>query len=522
MTRNRFGQRGTRLRLEPLEDRTVPSTFTVTTTLDDVTPANGKLSLREAITAANGHAGADVIVLPVGVFKITQSGAGEDANATGDFDITSPVTIAGAGAAASIIDARQQDRVFDVLGTGPSSIKAVLAGMTIRNGNVADSGGGIRVGDADLVVRDCAVVGNRASANGGGISNATSFGTENVKLVRTTVGRNVAGQEGGGLSVGTGLSDAESVLTLKDCTVRRNSAAILGGGISASSATLTHCTISGNTILSKTVTSAIGFGGGILADTATLTNCTISGNAGRFGGGVRASTATLTNCTVSGNFAIEDGGGISAATLILTSCTVSGNTAVSGSGPISRGGGIIAGTATLTNCTVSGNSATSETSQGGGIFATDAALINCTIVENSAHAGGGLFHNPGGTFSVQNTIVALNLTDFTGAGPDVAGDPFTSQGHNLIGNGAGPTGFTNGDNGDIVGGSTNPIDPKLGPLQNNGGATMTMALKAASPAIDHGDNAGAAATDQRGFGFLRKKDGNFDGLAIVDIGAFER
>jgi hypothetical protein len=74
--------------------------------------------------------------------------------------------------------------------------------------------------------------------------------------------------------------------------------------------------------------------------------------------------------------------------------------------------------------------------------------------------------------------------------------------------------------GDIVGLGANSIDPKLGPLQNNGGLTQTMALKAGSPAIDHGDNSGVPATDQRGF--VRKKDGNFDGRAIVDIGAFER
>ena len=75
---------------------------------------------------------------------------------------------------------------------------------------------------------------------------------------------------------------------------------------------------------------------------------------------------------------------------------------------------------------------------------------------------------------------------------------FTSQGHNLIGDGTGGTGFTNGVNGDIVGTSVNPIDPKLGPLKNNGGRTKTHALLAGSPAIDAGDNAGVPATDQRG------------------------
>jgi len=111
--------------------------------------------------------------------------------------------------------------------------------------------------------------------------------------------------------------------------------------------------------------------------------------------------------------------------------------------------------------------------------------------------------------------------DFTGTGPDVSG-LFTSQGHNLIGIGAFLAGFSNGVNGDIVGTAANPIDPKLGALKNNGGKTETHKLQAGSPAIDAGDNSGAPATDQRGAGFPRKKDGNGDGIAVVDIGAFEK
>ena len=125
------------------------------TTLDDVIPGNGKQSLREAITRANTTPGADAIVLPAGVFKITVAGAGEDGNLTGDFDITGTVTIQGAGAGLTIIDGQQLDRVFDVIGTAPSSIKVVLQGLTVRNGNVTGDGGGVQVGNADLVVRDC-------------------------------------------------------------------------------------------------------------------------------------------------------------------------------------------------------------------------------------------------------------------------------------------------------------------------------------------------------------------------------
>jgi hypothetical protein len=69
----------------------------------------------------------------------------------------------------------------------------------------------------------------------------------------------------------------------------------------------------------------------------------------------------------------------------------------------------------------------------------------------------------------------------------------------LIGDGT-FSGISNGVNGNIVGTNTNPIDPLLGPLQNNGGPTQTMALLPGSPAIGHGDNAKAPTTDQRGSG----------------------
>jgi hypothetical protein len=102
----------------------------------------------------------------------------------------------------------------------------------------------------------------------------------------------------------------------------------------------------------------------------------------------------------------------------------------------------------------------------------------------------------------------------------VSGADFTSQGHNLVGDRTGSTGFSNGVNGDIVGLADNPIDPKLGPLANNGGRTKTHALLAGSRAIDTGDNSLLPQTDQRGL--PRAKDGNGDGSKIVDIGAFEK
>src|SRR5262249_61484220 len=72
-------------------------------------------------------------------------------------------------------------------------------------------------------------------------------------------------------------------------------------------------------------------------------------------------------------------------------------------------------------------------------------------------------------------------------------------------------GAINGTNTDNIIGQ----DPKLGPLQNNGGPTPTHALLDGSPALDKGSNLANLATDQRGAGFARVHG------AAADIGAFE-
>ncbi|MGO8902250.1 MAG: beta strand repeat-containing protein [Isosphaeraceae bacterium] len=242
-----------------------------------------------------------------------------------------------------------------------------------------------------------------------------------------------------------------------------------------------------------------GTGGGILNDgTLAVTNTTISGNMATYqGGGIfNNGTLVVTSSTFSGNGRNNsDGGGIANfGTLAVTSSTFSDNAG-------QEGGAIFnsQGQATVTNTTISGN--TSDMN-GGGIFnQSTLAVISSTIFGNTAVAlvgGGGIFNV--NTATVNNTIIAGSTAG------DLISFGSLSGTNNLVQDGTG-TGLVN----TITG------DPLLGPLQNNGGPTQTMALLPGSPAIDAGNNAAASGltTDQRGTGFPRVLN------MTVDIGAFE-
>ena len=241
------------------------------------------------------------------------------------------------------------------------------------------------------------------------------------------------------------------------------------------------------------------FGGGLYNTIGplTLTNSIITGNAGEWmGGGIfnyYMSTLIVRDTTISGNTAGTvgtsgggGGGGIMnyGGTLTLENSTVSGNRILGWY----QGCGIHnVGVATIVNSTISGNTGGNSP---GGIVVGGEGIYNSygyLLLNNSTLAFNGLwgFTNQGGVVSLSNTILAGN-----GSGRDcynyyADSGWVQSQRYNLIGNGYGCRLNTTPE--DLIGSNEHPIDPLLGPLQDNGGPTFTHALGPGSPAIDAGE-----------------------------------
>ena len=148
---------------------------------------------------------------------------------------------------------------------------------------------------------------------------------------------------------------------------------------------------------------------------------------------------------------------------------------------------------------------------GGGIYNNSNGVftsINITIASNSAIRGigynfqgtgaGANVANTNGSLTVKNSLLAYGGTNGNAWGV------ITDGGFNISSDGS--ANFSSGS-------SFNFTDPRLGPLANYGGPTLTMALRPTSPAIDLGTSAGAPPVDQRNFS-------RPFGLG-VDVGAYE-
>ncbi len=463
------------------------ATFVVDTVVDavDASPGDGvcatagaACSLRAAIQETRALAGADTITLPAGTYDLTIAGQNEDAALRGDLDIVGPLTLSGAGAATTIVDAHGLDRAFEVRGGGVS-----LGALTIRGGDSIACGGGLRNVGA-LTIDDAIVSGNNAvrgggicndpgpgatatlaltnvtvtgnfAQEGGGIANQThsdinfpfNHGTATISLVQSLVAANAATGSGGGLLIHAdlGLADVDSV----GSTIRDNEAGVDGGGVR----------LVGTGII-LIFTSAARF---------DAVDTTISGNRARDGGGVYGWVYTLTHSTVTDNEASRNGGGLYHYGELVDS-TISGNRADGDGGGLYSGFGYELQGATITNNLADADS--DGSGDGGGVW----------VPFDSSSEG----VYPG--TQMRDTIIAGNQ-DAGGESPDCTGE-LRSAGHNLL---ADPSGCLLG--GDLTGNVVG-LGAGLAPLASNGGATLTHALLPGSPALDAG--AGCSPTDQRG------------------------
>ncbi len=442
---------------------------------------------------------------------------------TAELTLNKNLTITGPGAGLLTIErstapGTPQFRIFNIT---TSSVTINISGLALTNGHAPDGtaggfsgtagapGGGIRhLGT--LVLTDVRIIGNRAGkggnalslpGNGGSGGGIYSEGGGSLTMTNSAVTGNWSGDGGSGGTGSGGGRGGDGAGIFQD------------GGTSA----LTNVIIAGNTGGTSTENSGFGgMGAGFFLKapgSSTMSKSEVINN----------TAGNATGISSTPGFA---GGIFTEGVLTITDSTISGNVSNSiGGGIMNRGGAVLR----ITNSTVSGNSAEDaagiENETSTAIFIT-----NCTITNNSSPRVAGVL-TFAQTVEVRNTIIAGNN------GSDVAGN-FISRGNNLIGNLdnssiVGTSGFTNGVNGDQVGPSGSPLNPRLGPLANNGGPTQTHALLSNSTALDAGNNCVldnsctpavgvSVTTDQRGAGFTRAADSADANLtATVDIGAFE-
>lgn len=364
-------------------------------------------------------------------------------------------------------------------------------GMLIQNeaGN-----GGALFNSGVMVIQRVGVSSNKATLGfGGGIfSSGNLTGLDSTLQGNHAYGQggypgwvNASGGGGGGAGLGGGVYLEAGFTALTNCTIAGNTATGGQGGVGLADPGGIHGNGGGNNPGRVTQIPRIsaGFGGGGYAQVYSIPGQTFDlrgGFGGGGGGGMWMQGGT-------GGWGGGNGGtGTSGATAVYAA---GGGGAGLGAGSFVNGGSV-----TLVNCTITQNSAT-----GGAGGQTPASTG--TFGGAGSGIGGGVF-NWNGTVNLWNTVIANNIT--ADSSPDLIGI-FSSSGFNLIGNNQGATNLSILD--------FQNVPANLGPLQDNGGLTLTCAPLQGSPAIGNGASAGAPGADQRG---VPRPQG-----VALDIGAVE-
>jgi hypothetical protein len=395
------------------------------------------------------------------------------------------------------------------LGFNPGIV--IDAGSLITGNVAATSGGGIHnASTGQLTLNGTRVVSNTASTFGGGLY---SDGAAALTGVTVLDNRAISGSGGGLYSF-----SANSTLTIIQGQINNNRSAANGGGLlNSGNAVLSYVGLNNNQASS-------GSGGGVYnaaTGRLTLAQSQLSGNSATIGNGgglFNEATSSLTQIVVNNNQSASGGGLYNDSTghLLVSVSSVDHNNSLQ-----STGGGVSnRGTLTLTQSTLYSNTTTLQ--GGSGLYNNATAeLTNVTLSNNSVlSATTGAILNDGGTLNILNgtishnrwpalvrtggSIVLANTIVANSSGGVNCSNPLTSNGYNLDSG----TSCALNATGDI-----SNTDPLLGPLVNNGGATLTRLLQVDSHAIDAGNNAACPPLDQRG---IARPQGD-----RCDIGAYE-
>jgi CSLREA domain-containing protein len=475
----------------------------------------GNCSLRAAILEANAMPGLDIIELASTTYTITNTGRFEDAGAQGDYDITDDLEIHGNASGLSIIDANYLDRAFEILNLANVS----MYDLTILNGDAdTDKGGAIESNSGGNLHLDEVILMTNQASNGGAIYFSNS--SYSLSLVNSVVENNISTSSGGGV-----FFDG-NVLGISQSKFISNRSGYTGGAIMASGNTNIHDSF-------FSLNTADLHGGAI----KNVENLNISKTefvenyAKEWGGAIyqqeEDASINLKDSSFEENSAI-DGGAIYnyAGSIRSLRSTFFINSADLGGAIVNKQELIV------TNSTFSANVAREK---GGAIFnygsssATTLELSNTTIFQNTADQGGGIYSNNNTIVNLRNTILASNEAVTSGNDCDTNAasfGPYNSFGYNLVGDTDDcqssflPTDNTGSTSSGFV------IYPKLLPLTLSAGFTKVHPLMATSIAIDAGNP--TSCNDETGTALFsdqqllnRSVDGNGDGIATCDIGAYE-
>ncbi len=408
--------------------------------------------------------------------------------------ITSPAVDAGSNPAVLTTDQRGSgfNRTFGSgIDVGAIESRALIVRNTNDSGigslrqNILDANG---LAGADTVTFDANVF---ATAQTITLTGGHVAINESLTITAPPVGVTISGNKTGRI-FDTSAAPTLAPITLTDLTLT-NGLAFHGGAILVDDESLTfdHGVITGSDGLG-------GFGGGIgvlAGGTIVISRSTISNN-GTFGGALGGGIGFFKG----GSFQILDS-------------TLVGNTG--GGGGVYFLGTATSGGLLARNSTFSDNH---SGGQGGGIalqaFVGTLTVQNCTLTKNTANSdGGGIGRfdgSPSGLVVIESTIVHGNKATNTN-NEDLYSSGTITVNSSLIGTKTGVTFFV----GDTFTNANIGASPLLGPLQNNGGPTLTHMPDINSKAINNGSNPAGLTTDQRGAGFFRVSAG------AVDIGAVE-